>query len=89
MDATKIMSQFETTNEDTIPIPRPSITKEKKNMAECSLWCQQEVECVTFSVTLLATGSVTCLMYNFKPSVNEYQPETGAVTMELTKTNFA
>ena len=71
-----------------IPVFPPYKTVETKSLKMCAIWCQREVNCVTFSVTPLHTGSVMCLMYDRRPLTFDHQPQAGAVTMELVKTAY-
>ena len=69
--------------EEMVPNLSPFRTVETVTRGGCAIWCQQEVECVTFSVTPLPAGSVTCFLYSRPPLAAEYQPEAAAVTMKL------
>ena len=83
------MSEFQTTMEEMVPVFTPYKTLEQPTKPRCAMWCQQEVDCVTFAARPLSTGRVTYLLYDWRPLKFDHQPEDGAVTMLLMKTVYA
>ena len=88
VDAASKMNEFQTTMEEMVPGFTPYKTLEQPTKLRCAMWCQQEVDCVTFAARQLSTGSITCLMYDRRPLTFDHQPEAGVVTMELVKTVY-
>ena len=82
------MSTFDSTMDEMLPVFPPYKRMETKSLKMCAIWCQREVDCVTFSATPPHIGSFTCLMYDRRPLSFDHQPEAGVVTMELVKTAY-
>ena len=48
-DAASKMSTFQETMEDMVPVLTPYKILEQPTKVRCAIWCQQEVDCVTFA----------------------------------------
>ena len=85
-EASSQMSTFKSTLGEMIPVFPPYKTTEVRSLNMCAIWCQQEVDCVTFALTSRAMGSVTCLMYDRRPLTFDLQREAEVATMVLVRT---